>query len=491
MENLGPEEKIFSGIIAVDRRVSSNRGISHPIGLVDRRVTPDRRTSPRFRAVFAVKLKGSSSSKEISTVLGESINLSHSGACLNLERELMHPSVAILSIKFPMLPDFETRIKILWSKSKEGRISYGVHFLDLKEKFPSILKEALSKYESLNSELIPLVNSMRNFLQGIKNKFDEFDKVYPLVQKQIDFIEGNKKETYKKLDNYFGKIWEIAMRCDEKSYNVHRSYFQQMLHPLVEEIVEINRHIYRKPLGYAGDYMVMNYIYDYQKNKYLGNSSYERLINNYTCNIPIASCNIKRKEFFKRKILKAIKTKDNARIMSVGCGPLRELIELLEEGKVRKPLSFKCVDFEKGAIDYVKSQLEKIDSERKRFLYIEYLHQNIINIIKNKEIKEKIKNQDLIYCSGVIDYLRDRIAGRLVRELFQLLNDKGVLIVCNATLENSSHRAYYEMLGEWSMIYRTKEEMLDWMKGIKDVQEISFEEPPGCSKYLFLRITKL
>jgi len=491
MGSLRPEEKIFSGIIVVDRRASSNRGIPRPISLVDRRITPDRRTSPRFRAVFAVKLKGSSSSKEISTVLGESINLSHSGACLNLERELMHSSVAILSIKFPMLPDFETRIKILWSKSKKGRISYGVHFLDLKEKFPSILKEALSKYESLNSELIPLVNNMRYFLQDIKNKFDEFDKGHPLVQEQIDFIKINKKGIYKKLGNYFTKIWDIAMRCDEEGYTVHRRYFQQMLHPLVEEIVEINRHIYRKPLGYAGDYIVMNYIYDYHKDRYLGNSSYEKLINDYTCNIPISRCNIARKEFLKRKILETVKTKDNARIMSVGCGPLRELIELLKEGAITKPFLFKCIDFEKGAIDYVKKELEEIDWEKKRFLSIEYFHKNIINIIKNKEIKEKTRNQDLIYCSGVIDYLRDKIAGRLVRELFQLLSTKGVLIVCNAALKTSSHRGYYEMLGGWDMFHRTKEEMLGWIKGIKNVQEIGFEEPPRCSKYLFLRITKL
>jgi len=491
MGELGPEEKIFSGIIAIDRRVSSNSAISHPVGFVDRRVIPDRRTAPRFRAIFAVKLKGSYSSKEISTVLGESINLSWSGACLNLERELMHPSIAILSIKFPLMDDFETRAKILWSKERKGQISYGVHFLDLKEDFSSILKQALSRYECLDGQLIPLVNSMRHFLQDIKNKFDEFDMAFPLVQKQIDFIEENKKEIYKNLDNYFSKIWNITMKCDEEGYNVHRSYFQEMLHPLVEELVEINRHIYRKPLGYAGDYMVMNYIYDYHKGRYLGSSSYEMLVNNYTCNIPISRSNIARKEFFKRKILETIKTKDNARIMSVGCGPLRELIELLKEGMIIKPFLFKCVDFEKGAIDYVRKALEEIDQEKKKFLSIEYFHQNIISIIKNKEVKGKIRDQDLIYCSGVTDYLRDKIAGRLVRELFQLLNGGGVLIVCNASLEGSSHRAYYEMLGEWNMFHRTREVMSNWVKDIKNVQEISFEKPPKCGKYLFLRITKL
>jgi len=485
MGNSGPEEKIFSGIIAIDRRVSSSSGISRPIGFIDRRITTDRRTAPRFRAVFAIKLKGGSSSKEISTILGESVNLSRSGACLNLERDLMHASTAILSIKFPLLGDFETGAKILWGKKIEGHISYGVHFLDLRKDFPSILKQALSKYASLDGKLIPLVNSMRRFLENIKSKFDEFDMAFPPVQRQIDFIEENRKEIYKKLGNYFSEIWDIAMKCDEKGYNVHRSYFQQMLHPLVEEIVEINRHIYRKPLGYAGDYMVMNYIYDYHRERYLGSSSYEMLINNYTCNIPISRSNIARKEFFKRKILETIKTKDNASIVSVGCGPLRELIELLKEGTIIKPFLFKCVDFEKGAIEYVKKALEEIDQEKKKFLSIEYFHQNIINIIKNKEIKEKIRSQDLIYCSGVTDYLRDKIAGRLVRELFQLLNSGGVLIVCNASLENSSHRSYYEMLGEWYLHHRTKGELLDWTKHIENA-DVKFENSGQDDSFWFL-----
>jgi|GEM_PF-823197 len=491
MGKLRPEEKIFSGIIPIDRRVPSNKAISRPIGFIDRRITPDRRMSPRFRAIFAIKLKDSSSSKEISTVLGESVNLSRSGACLNLEKELVHPSTVILSIKFPLLGDFETRTKILWSRRKKRQVWYGVHFLDLGKDFPSILKQALSKYTSLDGKLIPLINSMRHFLQDIKNRFDEFDMAFPSVQKQMRFIEQSKREIYNKLDNYFGQIWDITMKYGEEGYNVHKSYFQQMLHPLVEEIVEINRHIYRKPLGYAGDYMVMNYIYDYHKERYLGSSSYEMLINNYTCNIPISRSNITRKEFFKREILETIETKDNARIMSVGCGPLRELIELLKEETIIKPFTFKCVDFEKGAIDYVKKALEEIDRERKQFLSIEYFHQNIIDIIKNREIKEKIKEQDLVYCSGVIDYLRDKIAARLVRELFQLLRNRGVLIICNAALKGSSHRAYYEMLGEWNMFHRTKDVILDWAKDLKNVQKIVFEKAPDCNKYLFLKIKKL
>jgi SAM-dependent methyltransferase len=265
-----------------------------------------------------------------------------------------------------------------------------------------------------------------------------------------------------------------------------------MLHPLIEEPAEINRQIFRKPLGYPGDYITMNYIYDYHGNhKYLGKSSYEKIINNYTCNIPFSISNIVRKDFFKKKILEAMDKKQNTKIVSVGSGSMRELLELLKEGRISKNIVFSCLDFEKKALNYIDEELKKIEDKKKEFLNIRYLHNNIIDIIRNKSLKEKLADEDLIYVSGVFDYLKDRFASRLIKELYELLNKKGTLIICNASAENFSHRAYYEMLGEWNMFHRTREELLSWTRDISDVAEIKFEQPEGFINYLFLSIKKL
>ena len=82
------------------------------------------------------------------------------------------------------------------------------------------------------------------------------------------------------------------------------------------------------------------------------------------------------------------------------------------------------------------------------------------------------------------------MASRLTKELCQLLQNEGKLIICNASLENSSHRAYYELLGEWNMVHRTKEQMFNGTNGIKNIREIKFEEPISGSNYLFLSIEK-
>ncbi|MCM8826789.1 MAG: response regulator [Candidatus Omnitrophica bacterium] len=357
---------------------------------------------------------------------------------------------------------------------------------------PPKYREISLDYKLLDNEFVSLTNELEEFLKDVKDRFDEFDRVNKDEKRQIEFIRMNKKEIFTKLDDYFAKIWQIVKDFERNKYIVHQNYYQQRLCPLIEKKIEINKHIFRKTLGYAGDYITMNYIYDYNGDEnYLGKSSYEKLINNYTCNIPISCSNIKRKEFLKEKILETLGEENKAKILSVGCGPVRELIELIKEGKITKPLLFTGLDFERKVLDYISNEIDKIEEKNKHFLSLEYICRDITSIVRDKALKEKLKGQNLIYASGIFDYLSDRMASRLTQELYQLLDKGGKLIICNVSLENSTHRAYYELLGEWNMMHRTRRQMLKWVVDIEDVREIRFEEPQGHNNYLFLSIEKI
>ncbi|MCM8796246.1 MAG: response regulator [Candidatus Omnitrophica bacterium] len=427
-------------------------------------------------------------------ISGKTVDLSEDGIGLILESLLPTFSVVNLTINpSPRYNPFQVEAVILWSKPifKDGCFRCGLHFLKIESHHLITLREILSDYKLLDEQFILLTKEMEKFLQEVKEDFDEFDRLNKDEQIQIEFIQTTKKEIFAKLDDYFAKTWQIVKDFERDKYIVHQNYYQQKLHPLLEEPIEINRHIYRKPLGYPGDYIMMNYIYDYNGNhNYLGNSSYEKVINNYTCNIPISCSNIKRKEFLKEKIIETLSRKDKVEILSIGSGPARELVELLKEKRINKALSFKCLDFEKRALDYVATEINKIEDEKRRFLSIEYICRDITCIIRDKKLKEKLEGQDLIYAFGIFDYLSERMAARLTKELYQLLDKGGRLIICNASLENSSHRAYYELLGEWNMVHRTKEEMLHWTESIEDIRRVRFDEVTDRTNYLFLVIEK-
>ncbi|MFZ5998109.1 MAG: hypothetical protein ACOYW7_11580 [Nitrospirota bacterium] len=341
----------------------------------------------------------------------------------------------------------------------------------------------------ISNEFITIARDTAAFLQKVKNKCDAFDTRHPLSNDRIVFVESEKHDIFNHLDTYFGATWRLLQKLDMESYKEHQLFYQKKLISLLGSNIEINMHIYKKPFGYAGDFVTMNYIYDYNSGRYLGESSYAMLINNYTCTIPFSRSNIARKDFFKEKILETIKEKVTPKILSVGSGPSREVLELLKEKKINRPLTFTCLDFEKRALEYVRDEITKIAAP-KQCLSISFVEQDVFNLIDNQKIMNKLGENDLIYASGLFDYLRRKTAKNLFSLLFSLLKGDGSLIVCNASMANDSHRAYIETLGEWYMIYRSEEEMLTWTERYTEDAAIFFEKPKECPNYLFLNLKK-
>ena len=80
---------------------------------------------------------------------------------------------------------------------------------------------------------------------------------------------------------------------------------------------------------------------------------------------------------------------------------------------------------------------------------------------------------------------------KIVSNLFNHLHQEGELVITNADSSSMNKRIYYEMLGEWELIHRTKEEMLDWTKDIRDSANVGFIDLVPKNSFLFLSIKKL
>lgn len=446
----------------------------------------DRRINPRIDSIFPALVA--------STIVGETSNISESGLCIDLEKPLINSEIISINIAFPFTNNLELHGQIIWTKNelKDMRYKCGVKFLKLNDNELQTIKEVFAKYNILNKYFIKLTKEFRIYIQEIKKQFDEFDKNNKSEIKQKEFIETNKDLLYKNLSKHFTAAWEILKTLDNKDLEIHQKYYQSMLGPLLLDIIEINRYIVKQPLGYAGDFITMNYIYNYSPCiNYLGNSSYEKIINAYTCNIPISKSNILRKDFLKKTILHTINKSDLPTILSIAAGSARELTELLEEGMIKKFVEFKCLDFEQKALEFAKNQINNIDLAKKVNLSINYVKKNLIEVVKDNFSVSDGETYDLIYCSGIFDYLSPRISRRLINTLFSNLKKHGILIVINADHENSSHQAYYEILGNWKFIHRKKTDLLEWTNDIQSSSRIYFENISENNNYLFLHIKKL
>ena len=72
---------------------------------------------------------------------------------------------------------------------------------------------------------------------------------------------------------------------------------------------------------------------------------------------------------------------------------------------------------------------------------------------------------DLVYSSGLYDYLEDRIATKLTQCLFNRLRPGGKVLICNF-LPQIFDAAFMESYMGWDLIYRSQDEIAELASSI-------------------------
>jgi extracellular factor (EF) 3-hydroxypalmitic acid methyl ester biosynthesis protein len=264
-------------------------------------------------------------------------------------------------------------------------------------------------------------------------------------------------------------------------------YYQKKLVPFFGTDV-FNEFVYLKPLGYAGDFIVSGYIYD---NNYSGDSVFAKLIHKYSLSLPMAQAHFHRKSYLKDEIERCLKTKKNPRIISLGCGPAREIIEyLLEKRFLPKKYEIYCLDFEKLAIKCLKRRIRHIELKLQKKINIEYVGGNILEFVGSNKWQSNLGEFDLVYMAGVLDYFDNKIASHIIKNVFSsIVRPKGRFIVINV-FEDSISRAYYELLGGWKLHHRNKANLLSLCKNIDFTRKITVSFCKKTKKNLYLTLVR-
>lgn len=207
----------------------------------------------------------------------------------------------------------------------------------------------------------------------------------------------------------------------------------------------------RKPYGYAGDFKIIEDIYENSPSI----NGFDRLFDNYFQMSAISVAVRNRKEDLKRLIMNFIQSKEDIilRIMNLASGPCRELKEILSSNEsLGKNVIFDCYDNDEKAIKYAKGLLDG-------HLNINFIKESAIRIAFKKDINTLIdKKYDLIYSTGLFDYLSERVAVALVKNLGKLLNSNGILVVSSVRDKYSNPSVHFmEWAGDWNLVYRDDE----------------------------------
>lgn len=378
---------------------------------------------------------------------------------------------------------------VVWSKLlvEHKGLKYMPAFIRLKERDLELLIHATFKTYTFSKDYVTHTKQMVKYLETIKSKCDGFDNNNPSEEQQVQFITDNKSLIFPYFNVHAKQIWDIVKQLPKDEFRQYQRYYQFMLFKYFGLPSEINTYIYRKPLGYAGDYVMMNYIYAYHDSKYLGDSTYAKLINHYTCTIPVSYSNILRYRFIKNKIYNTVSQQTDTKILSIGSGSAKEITDILRENKPVNHFTFQALDFEPAAITYLKSDIGTIPDLHNK-CHVNYLNYNIRDLFKDEKLLQHIGTHDMVYVAGVYDYLNDKIAARLTKTLYNVVKPGCSLTIFNISTEHEDFRGFYELFGDWTMYHRTKEDVLTWLRNLPyDTFSYSLDL---CGTYWLLTINK-
>lgn len=243
---------------------------------------------------------------------------------------------------------------------------------------------------------------------------------------------------------------------------------------------------YNKPMGYPGDFEIMNQVYSWQR---LGPNAYSMLL--HRVGLEVAECIKTRMDVVRKEIAATVDRKSgdrSARILSLGSGPAREIELFLANTRVLdKKVEFTLIDQETEALKqaYEKTYPHVIRLHGRAKL--QCINASFTDILRGLSALENLPQQDLIYSVGLIDYLTDRRASMLIHRLYDSLAPGGTLIIGNMNETPLSNFWPMECIADWTLYYRTNEEMLAWAESLKPATAWTETETTDRVRLLFIR----
>jgi extracellular factor (EF) 3-hydroxypalmitic acid methyl ester biosynthesis protein len=257
------------------------------------------------------------------------------------------------------------------------------------------------------------------------------------------------------LGDYFTRFESAAGSVENTLQPVHRSYVKRQLHPIVL-CAPFSWRTYTKPLGYAGDYEMVNMM---ARAPYEGSSLFAKILNTFFLSTPPVVAHRNRIDYLKAKLVAEIEriaaTGRRARILNLGCGPAIEIQQLLESD-IADHAEIILLDFNEETLRSVQQKFGELIKQHGRTTTIDTKLRSVHQILKeaHKPGNEFIKDHyDMVYCAGLYDYLSDRICRRLNTIFYDIVSPGGLMVTTNVHSNNPS-KHWMEFVVDWHLVYR-------------------------------------
>ncbi|HEY9175251.1 MAG TPA: class I SAM-dependent methyltransferase [Verrucomicrobiae bacterium] len=312
------------------------------------------------------------------------------------------------------------------------------------------------------------------------------------AQLELAAAEAVAARTVPCVNTLFEQFESFAGSLPSESLPAHRSYMRRQLHPLVLCSPFAHRTFY-KPLGYAGDYEMVNMIL---RNGWEGDSIFAKVINTWFLRQPPAQAHRNRIAYLTDRLqdesLRVRRAGRLARIFNLACGPAHEVQRFINDSALSESAAFTLLDFNDETLRYVQTILDTIKTRTGRRTPVTYIHKSVNQLLKESVRPARQSTQetyDFVYCAGLFDYLSDQVCRRLMDLMYAWLEPGGLLVATNVEPANPLRNGMEHLL-DWHLIYRTGPELAQLRPREAAPDQVrSFADATGAN--VFLEVRKL
>lgn len=363
---------------------------------------------------------------------------------------------------------------------------------DLKSQFAHFMSEWRSANE-VHDPFKLVVAEMGSMLSGVQHWLTGVDVgIRTTVTRRRDELEREifNEIEYRVVEEVLPcmeRFEQVAGEIEEAEAAVHKSYARRELHPLVLCSPFLYR-TYTKPLGYAGDYEMVNMML---RNPYEGSSAFAKLLNFALLHTEPVVAHRNRIDYLVEMLRSRAASRvgrGRIRVFNLACGPAVEVQRFLRECEESDLAEIDLLDFNAETLEYTRERIQEARMSAGRETPVRYFQRSVHQLLRaaTQGGEEEFTGYDVVYCAGLFDYLSQRVCKRLVELFCTMVRPGGTVVVTNVAAANP-RKAWMEYLMEWNLIYRGDAEMQDLVPEGLPVEKISIL-PDQTGVNLFLEI---
>ncbi|HMP83127.1 MAG TPA: class I SAM-dependent methyltransferase [Verrucomicrobiota bacterium] len=280
------------------------------------------------------------------------------------------------------------------------------------------------------------------------------------VKIEQDIADSLRDGSVGAVNHLFERFEDVARKIDPELVPAHQAFGKRLVLPLLLASPFVYR-TYQKPLGYAGDYEMVNMMF---RNPAEGGSLFAKIVNVYALQLPPILGHRNRIELLEQRLVQEARrvalNGRSLRVFNLGCGPAHEIQRFLASDPVSSEVHFTLCDFNDETLAHTGGILNDLKNRHGRRTVIQMQKKSVHQMLKQADrVVQLPPNEayDVVVCAGLFDYLSDKVCRKLIQIFYSMLGPGGLLITTNVDVHPARNEMEYFL--EWHLIHRNTEQM--------------------------------